>query len=633
MQENERRSWMRTLAKFERIVRGEERRPWGEVIKKATEEQLMRRELNSDLDVIEYQARRIHFSESEIYYMDHEGSFWDEVSGNRLNSEEVVAARLDEIKQLHSHHVYDKVPLTECWESTGRNPVKVKWIDINKGDNVNHEYRSRLVAKEIKMDKRLDLFAATPPLEAKKLFFSAAVTEGIGYDAGYQQSGMKIDFIDISRAFFQADAIREVYVELPAEDAADGMCAKLKKSMYGTRDAAQNWGYAYTQFMCDTGFVRGQSSPCVFWNPERVLRCVVHGDDFTVLGHKEDLNWFWTEISKKFESKHRGRIGPEESDLKEIRILNRIVTWTTSGIQYEADQRHVEICLQEVGLEDSSKPISTPIDRSAKDSKNRNSVVNSEADAELLNPSAATKYRGIVARMNYLGQDRCEIQFAVKELGKEMSTPTQGSWTKMKRLLRYLMGVPRAVLHFDYQRMPDAIVTWTDSDFAGCEKSRKSTSAGVVQIGTHLIKSWSTNQAVIALSSGESEYYALVKAGSQSLGVKALAIDMGIEFVRPIELNSDASAAIGIGNRIGSGKVRHIEVTQLWLQDKVSQKIFVLNKVGTDDNLADALTKGVDAHAIQRHLEGVRVELRCDRHQLAPVIDAQRGAEMKLDDE
>ena len=113
--------------------------------------------------------------------MDHDGNFWDEVSGAQLNSEEVMAARLDEIKQLYSHEVYEKVPIQECWDSTGRAPVKVKWIDINKGDGVNHEYRSRLVAKEIKMDKRLDLFAATPHLEAKKLLFGAAVTDGIGF--------------------------------------------------------------------------------------------------------------------------------------------------------------------------------------------------------------------------------------------------------------------------------------------------------------------------------------------------------------------------------------------------------------------------------------------------------------------
>ena len=71
------------------------------------------------------------------------------------------------------------------------------------------------MAKELKMDKRLDLFAATPPLEAKKAFFSAAVAEGIGHKQRDWHSGMKMDFIDISRAFFQADAIRDVYVDLP----------------------------------------------------------------------------------------------------------------------------------------------------------------------------------------------------------------------------------------------------------------------------------------------------------------------------------------------------------------------------------------------------------------------------------
>ena len=79
---------------------------------------------------------------------------------------------------------------------------------------------------------------------------------------------------------------------------------------------------------------------------------------------------------------------------------------------------------------------------------------------------------------------------------------------------------------------------------------------------------------------------------------------MGIECEMPIELNSDASAAVGIGNRIGTGKVRHIEVTQLWLQNKFSQTVHVLNKVGTDANLSNALTRGVDAAARRRHLEG-----------------------------
>ena len=87
---------------------------------------------------------------------------------------------------------------------------------------------------------------------------------------------MKIDFIDISRAFVQADAIRDVNVDLPKEDLEPGMCGKLKKCVYGTRDAVQNWRYAYTQLMRDGEFQRCPSSPCIVWHAAREDRCVVH---------------------------------------------------------------------------------------------------------------------------------------------------------------------------------------------------------------------------------------------------------------------------------------------------------------------------------------------------------------------
>ena len=76
-------------------------------------------------------------------------------------------------------------------------------------------------------------------------------------------------------------------------------------------------------------------------------------------------------------------------------------------------------------------------------------------------------------------------------------------------------------------------MVWADTDFAGCEKSRKSTPAGVVMFGNHLIKSWATTQAVLALSSGEAEYYGLVKAGSVILGIKADASELGVQFRHP----------------------------------------------------------------------------------------------------
>jgi len=130
-------------------------------------------------------------------------------------------------------------------------------------------------------------------LEAKKMLLSLAVTEGIGYGPGWQH---KIDFIDIKRAYFYAPAKRDVYIKLPKEDAEEGMCGKLLKSMYGTRDAILNWEEEYVRFMVSVGFVRGLSSPCLFYHPGKDIRAVVYGDDFIILGAEHQLDWFKKQI-------------------------------------------------------------------------------------------------------------------------------------------------------------------------------------------------------------------------------------------------------------------------------------------------------------------------------------------------
>ena len=106
------------------------------------------------------------------------------MSGKVLDKEKVKKARTEEIEEFHTHKVYTKVEVPECTRETGTAPAKVRWIDINKGDAKSPDYRSRLVAKEIKRDNRDDLFAATPPLEALKLLISLAMAEGIGYEMG-----------------------------------------------------------------------------------------------------------------------------------------------------------------------------------------------------------------------------------------------------------------------------------------------------------------------------------------------------------------------------------------------------------------------------------------------------------------
>jgi hypothetical protein len=203
-----------------------------------------------------------------------------------------------------------------------------------------------------------------------------------------------------------------------------------------------------------------------------------------------------------FDIKVRGMMGDDESDTKEIVILNRIVKWTKLGIEYEADPKHRRIILEYFGLDrDSRRVLSSNGDKEDKWEP---------GDDEVLDRGEAKLFRGMAARLNFLSLDCPNLQFAVKQCSKEMSRPVRGSWKRLKKVARYLVGVEKVVWEFAFQ--DEARYCWvcSDSDWGGDRKDRKSTSGGVWMLGDHCIKTWSATQGPYALSSAEAEFYAMV---------------------------------------------------------------------------------------------------------------------------
>ena len=170
-----------------------------------------------------------------------------------------------------------------------------------------------------------------------------------------------------------------------------------------------------------------------------------------------------------------------------------------------------------------------------------------------------------------------------------MARPNTSSWGRVRRLGRYLVEHPRAVQIFEHQGLPHKLTIFCDSDWAACKESRKSTSCGCIMLGSHLLRAWSSTQAIIALSSGEAEYYALLKGASAGSGLQAIMDDVGVFL--PMCLCTDSAAAKGIVQRRGLGKTRHISVIYLWLQHKVSQGEIQIKKVPGLSNPADLITK------------------------------------------
>ena len=131
-----------------------------------------------------------------------------------------------------------------------------------------------------------------------------------------------------------------------------------------------------------------------------------------------------------------------------------------------------------------------------------------------------------------------------------------------------------------------------------------------------MIKTYSRQQKVIALSSAEAELYAMVAASAESLAIIAYAEDLGTRMGG--EVYVDSSAALGISQRCGIGKVRHLRTQGLWVQEARLTGRLAYRKVLGAKNPADVLTKHAPAELLQKHLETLCVEVRGGRAETAP---------------
>ncbi len=168
----------------------------------------------------------------------------------------------------------------------------------------------------------------------------------------------------------------------------------------------------------------------------------MHGDDFTMLGSRKQLDWLRGRIESKFEIKSEV-LGPGPQHSKQIRVLNRVISWTEEGLVYEPDQRHAEIVIRELGLE-GGQAVNSP---GGREEPNQASSPGDAAAVEVVDESPpmatrdATAYRGITARPNYLAQDRADIQYACKEASRRMACLRRADWLMPKRVARSLLGV------------------------------------------------------------------------------------------------------------------------------------------------------------------------------------------------
>ncbi len=454
--------------------------------------------------------------------------------------------------------------------------------------------RCRWVARELRDDQDV-IFAAIAPYESIRLLLCiAAAKEETSHKGKVGGERLQISMIDIKRAYLNAivDEDKPIYVELPPEDPEHGRkCGKLCRHLYGTRGAAAGWEDEYSSFMVQAGFTMAIASGCLFYHPGKDLRVVVYGDDFTAVGSCSDIDWFEATLEAKYAITRRGRLGSGSTDEKEMTLLNRVVRWVDgTGLEVEADPRQAERLVAQLGMT-GANPVGTP--------GVKPTTQDLETDENIYDERSKV-YQAGAARGNYMGMDRPETQYAVKECCRQMSQPTERALRALKRLGRFVEGHQRLVLSMPFQEH-SPIDVYVDSDYAGCPRTRKSTSGGCTMMGGHLIKSWSSTQKSLSLSSGEAELYAIVKGIGTGLGMQQYMQDLGAS--AELRIHTDSSAAQGICKRVGLGTQRHIAVNSLWVQERLRKKQFTLFKVKGEDNPADLMTKHLPRETMIRHLK------------------------------
>ncbi|CAN6485003.1 unnamed protein product [Victoria cruziana] len=204
---------------------------------------------------------------------------------------------------------------------------------------------------------------------------------------------------------------------------------------------------------------------------------------------------------------------------------------------------------------------------------------------------------------------RPDIAFIVGMLGRYLSNPGKDHWKAVKRVMRYLQGSNDNMLI--YRKSDDLeILGYSDSDFAGCQDSRRSTSGYVFTLAGGAISWKSIKQTLVATSTMAAEYIAYYETSNQALWLRNFVAGLRImtRIERPLRLLCDSNSAVQFSNNNRSlSKSKHIDIKYLVVKERIQNGQVSLEHIGTDFMIVDPLTKGLPPNVFHKHIASTGV--------------------------
>lgn len=221
----------------------------------------------------------------------------------------------------------------------------------------------------------------------------------------------------------------------------------------------------------------------------------------------------------------------------------------------------------------------------------------------------ATKYRRIVGCLRYLLHSRPDLAFSVGVASRYMEKPTVMHMNAIKQIMRYLKGTIHFGLVYTEGEEKENLVGYSDSDVGADLGGRRSTAGMAFYLNESLITWCSQRHKTVALSSCEAEFMAATLAAMQALWLRNLFAELTESEPKVVHLFVDNNSAIALmKNPVFHGRSKHIDIKYHFIRQCVERGQILVNKIGTNEQRADSLTKALPAGklAVMRHLLGVR---------------------------
>ena len=396
-----------------------------------------------------------------VYLQEHEFVFWDDNDPvtfqeaiSSSHASEWLAAMQDELVSMSHNSVWDLVELPK-----GCKPVGCKWVFKTKrsSDGAVERYKARLVAKGYSQREGIDYKETFSPVSTKDSFRVVM--------ALVAHFNLELQQMDVKTAFLNGDLTEDVYMIQPdgfVEKGREHLVCKLRKSIYGLKQASRQWYLKFDQVVTSFGFKENVSDQCIYlkMSGSNFIILVLYVDDILLASNcVKILNETKQVLNNHFDMKDLG----DAFFVLGIQIHHD----RSKGILGLSQRGYIEKILKRFNMYSCSS-CATPIQKGDKLSKSQ-----CPQDEKEIAEMEKVPYASAVGSLMYAQVcTRPDIAFAVNALGRYLSNPGLNHWKAVKKVMRYLQGTKDYMLTYKKSDQLE-VAGYSDSDFAGSLDDRK----------------------------------------------------------------------------------------------------------------------------------------------------------------